>query len=117
MGSAFRSNPWLEVVNWPMLQNCNAPAPFALEMGKLVAENVAVGDEKCLLAPPYDGNPQWFEGFTSQPDKDLARSFRKSSHDAAGGTGGAPNGSPTRSVLGGDSFKKGKRGGPKEVSI
>ena len=54
------------------------PAPFALEMAKIVADNVAAGNAACLPASPYKGNTQWFDGFTSQMDSATAQSFRKS---------------------------------------
>jgi len=79
---AFRENPWMQVVNWPLLEGCQVPAPFAPEMAKSVADKIAAGAAKVLKSPPYQGSTQWFDGFTSQMDANTAMSFsRKSSSE------------------------------------
>jgi len=64
----FRSNPWLEVVVWEGLETCTAPAPFAPEAARLVADCIAKGSAGCLSGPPYTGSSTWFEGFVAQSD-------------------------------------------------
>jgi serine/threonine protein phosphatase PrpC/CRP-like cAMP-binding protein len=91
---AFRSNPWLQVVNWPELESGSIPAPFGPEAAKLVSTHEEQGASQCLPAAPYKGSGVWFEGFTSHLDPHIADSFAKnrkpSSSTGAQGTTGQP---------------------------
>ena len=87
-----------QVVNWPMLESCKVPAPFAPEMARLVNDKLQSGPSHCLTVGEYAGSSQWFEGFTTQMDERTAMSFsmgRSNSPDSYRHSFGARSCPPT----------------------
>ena len=63
---AFRSNGWLEVVNWDTLQRGAVAAPHGPECQKHLAEQKAAGISKCLPVKSYTGSTNWYDGFVGK---------------------------------------------------
>jgi len=59
----FRSNAWLQVVNWQQLERHEVVAPHAPEVATVLGEKQSRGVDGCLKASEYTGSPAWFDGF------------------------------------------------------
>ena len=60
----FRSNGWLQVVDWEMLMGGKVAAPHGPECEKLLSEHRAKGISKCLPTTTYKGgSKKWYEGY------------------------------------------------------
>jgi len=91
----FRSNGWLEVVNWEMLENGAVPAPHGPECLKQLGEHTKSGTKKCMPQSSYTGGTTWFEGFAPKSNASGSTPLM-SRPPSTEPQRGPPNGEPVR---------------------